>query len=90
MPHDESRPPEGAAPATAAREYTVRPRPRKAGDKAPGEPQRSSVSLWRSPKSGRPSWSIRVVAGTSEAEVDELVRLALRAEHRLTDPEPQP
>lgn len=84
MPHDEGRPPEGTPQATAARDPSIQPRPRRGGSPSDG----SSVALWRSSK-GQPKWSIRVVGGTTEAELDELVRLALRAERQLTDG-PQP
>jgi hypothetical protein len=47
------------------------------------EPQRSAVSLWRGAGRGARRWSVRVVAGTTEAELDELVRLAERAADRL-------
>jgi hypothetical protein len=40
------------------------------------------VSLWRSAR-GKPYWSIRVVSGATEAEIDGLVDLAVRAEARL-------
>lgn len=66
----------------------VRPRPRRPDppSPAPPEPARSRVSLWRN-AAGKPKWSISIVAGTTEAEVDELVRLARHAEDRLNDPE---
>jgi hypothetical protein len=53
------------------------------GEQREPEPHRSSVRYYRAPGRGRPKWSVHLVAGVTEADVDELVRLALRAGDRL-------
>jgi hypothetical protein len=49
----------------------------------PPPPTRSTVKIWGSPRA--PRWSITCVEGTSQAEMHELVNLALDAHSQLRD-----
>jgi hypothetical protein len=43
----------------------------------------TAVKLWRRTPSSKPGWSIHVARDATEAEVDRLVALALRADRSL-------
>ena len=48
---------------------------------SPSEPQRSTVTVWRTGKSRR--YSVRAVEGVTREQLDALVDLALAAERRI-------